>query len=123
MGFKALSCGWGSFNGEGDEMKKTFLRTGIILAGISFVFLFSQTFAAESLKVGVVLPLTGEKAAFGEIEKNSFLMALDEINKAGGVRGTEITLLFEDDTGKPDVAQAAAEKLISKDRVLMLGGG
>jgi branched-chain amino acid transport system substrate-binding protein len=32
-------------------------------------------------------------------------------------------LLFEDDTGKPDVAQAVAEKLISKDRVILLGGG
>ena len=91
-------------------MKKIFLRTGIILAGISFVFLFSQTFAAESLKVGIVLPLTGEKAAFGEIEKNSFLMALDEINKAGGVRGTEITLLFEDDTGKPDAGPGRRRK-------------
>ena len=105
-------------------MKKTLLWSEVIIIGITLSFLCVRGIsAAESLKVGVVLPLTGEKAAFGEIEKNSFLMALDEINKAGGVRGTEIRLLFEDDTGKPDVAQAAAEKLISKDRVLMLGGG
>jgi ABC-type branched-subunit amino acid transport system substrate-binding protein len=36
----------------------------------------------------VVLPLTGEQAQFGEIEKNSFLMGLEEINKAGGVNGS-----------------------------------
>ena len=34
------------------------------------------------IKVGVVLPLTGEQAKFGEIEKNSLLMGLDEIYKA-----------------------------------------
>ena len=73
--------------------------------------------------MGIVLPLTGEKAAFGEIEKNSFIMALNEINKAGGVKGSKIELLIEDDTGKPDVARAATEKLVSKDNVVMLGGG
>jgi len=36
------------------------------------------SFAAESIKVGVVLPLTGDQAKFGEIERNSFLMALEE---------------------------------------------
>ena len=75
------------------------------------------------IKVGIVLPLTGEKAKFGEIEKNSFVMALNDINKAGGVKGKKIELLFEDDTGKPDIARSAAEKLLSKDQVVMLGGG
>ncbi len=79
--------------------------------------------AAESIKVGIILPLTGGQAAFGEIEKNSFTMAFNEIQKAGGVKGQKIELLFEDDTGKPDIARAAAEKLISKDKVVMLGGG
>jgi len=79
--------------------------------------------AQEVIKVGIILPLTGEKAKFGEIEKNSFVMALNDINKAGGVKGKKIELLFEDDTGKPDVARSAAEKLLSKDQVVMLGGG
>lgn len=79
--------------------------------------------AAEPIKVGIILPLTGGQAAFGEIEKNSFIMAFNEIQKAGGMKGQKIELLFEDDTGKPDIARAAAEKLISKDKVVMLGGG
>jgi branched-chain amino acid transport system substrate-binding protein len=79
--------------------------------------------AQEVIKVGIILPLTGEKAKFGEIEKNSFVMALNEINKAGGVKGKKIELLFEDDTGKPDIARSAVEKLVSKDNVVMLGGG
>ena len=75
------------------------------------------------IKVGVVLPLTGEQAKFGEIEKNSLLMGLEEINKAGGVNGRIIELLIEDDTGKPDVGRSAVEKLISQDKVVALTGG
>ncbi len=84
---------------------------------------FGPVLAAEPVKVGVVLPLTGEQAKFGEIERNSFLMALDEINKAGGVQGRPIELLMEDDTGKPDVGRSAVEKLISQDKVIVLTGG
>ena len=97
---------------------------------LSLIFIFSGILtgpvsvnAAEGIKVGIILPLTGGQAAFGEIEKNSFIMAFNEIQKAGGVKGEKIELLFEDDTGKPDIARAAAEKLISKDKVVMLGGG
>ncbi len=98
---------------------------------VSLVVAFSITLIAGAgpvaaqnvIKVGIILPMTGEKAKFGEIEKNSFVMALNDINKAGGVKGKKIELLFEDDTGKPDVARSAAEKLLSKDNVVMLGGG
>ena len=105
-------------------MNKSLKWLTITIAGISLISLsFPLSSAAQPMKVGIVLPLTGEKAAFGEIEKNSFIMALNEINKAGGVKGTKIELLIEDDTGKPDVARAATEKLVSKDNVIMLGGG
>ena len=105
-------------------MNKSLKWLTITIAGISLISLsFPLSSAAQPMKVGIVLPLTGEKAAFGEIEKNSFIMALNEINKAGGVKGSKIELLIEDDTGKPDVARAATEKLVSKDNVIMLGGG
>ncbi|MEN6440658.1 MAG: ABC transporter substrate-binding protein [Syntrophobacter sp.] len=83
----------------------------------------SLVLAQDSIKVGIILPTTGEKAKFGEIEKKSFEMALEEINAAGGANGKKIEFVFEDDTGRPDVARAAAEKLITKDKVVMLGGG
>jgi branched-chain amino acid transport system substrate-binding protein len=94
---------------------------------VSFAVLAGSVWAQETkgapIKVGVVLPLTGEQAKFGEIEKNSFLMALEEINKAGGINGRPIELLIEDDTGKPDVGRSAVEKLISQDKVVALSGG
>lgn len=78
---------------------------------------------SQTIKVGVVLPLTGSEAAFGEIERNSFQLALDEINGKGGIKGKKIELIFEDDTGKPDVGRSAVEKLISQDKVSVLTGG
>jgi branched-chain amino acid transport system substrate-binding protein len=80
-------------------------------------------YAAEGIKVGVVLPLTGTEAQFGEIEWNSFQLALDEINGAGGINGRPIELVKEDDTGKPDVGRSAMEKLITQDKVIVVGGG
>ncbi|MBM4294488.1 MAG: ABC transporter substrate-binding protein [Deltaproteobacteria bacterium] len=104
-------------------MRKGF--TLLILAGFAVVAAFSPmpTLAEETLKVGIILPSSGEKAKFGEIEKKSFEMAMEEINGAGGVNGKKLAFIFEDDTGRPDVARSAAEKLITKDKVLMLGGG
>ncbi len=80
-------------------------------------------FAADGIKVGVLLPLTGSQAKFGEIEKRSYEMAAEEINAKGGVNGRKIELLFEDDTGKPDVGRSAVEKLISRDKVPVITGG
>lgn len=79
--------------------------------------------AADTIKVGIVLPLTGEQAKFGEIEQRSFQMAAEEINAKGGVKGKKLELLFEDDTGKPDVGRSAVEKLISQEKVPVLTGG
>jgi len=83
----------------------------------------AQGAKGEPIKVGVVLPLTGTQAAFGEIEKNSFVMGVEEINKAGGVNGRPIELIVEDDASKADVGRSAVEKLISRDKVIVLTGG
>jgi len=79
--------------------------------------------SAGAVKVGIVLPLTGAEAKFGEIEKRSFDMALEEINAKGGIKGEPLELLVEDDTGRPDVGRSVVEKLITKDKVVMVGGG
>ena len=79
--------------------------------------------SAGAVKVGIVLPLTGAEAKFGEIEKRSFDMATEEINAKGGIKGEKLELIIEDDTGRPDVGRSVVEKLITKDKVVMVGGG
>ncbi|MBP2678960.1 MAG: Extracellular ligand-binding receptor [Deltaproteobacteria bacterium] len=98
---------------------KTFIAAAAIL---SLVVVASAGFA-ETVKVGVLLPLTGSQAKFGEIEKRSYEMAAEEINAKGGVNGKKVELLFEDDTGKPDVGRSGVEKLISREKVPVITGG
>jgi branched-chain amino acid transport system substrate-binding protein len=95
----------------------------VVTAILSVMMAASVGFAAETVKVGVLLPLTGAQAKFGEIEKRSFDMAVEEINAKGGINGKKIELLFEDDTGKPDVGRSGVEKLISREKVPVITGG
>jgi len=96
------------------------LFTTVVVALVSLGLVLA---AGDPIKVGVVLPLTGEQAKFGEIEKNSFVMGVEEINNSGGINGRPIDLMMEDDTGKPDVGRSAIEKLISQDKVIVVTGG
>ncbi|MBE0605204.1 MAG: ABC transporter substrate-binding protein [Deltaproteobacteria bacterium] len=105
-------------------MKGTFGKASVVVAAILSLLMAGSTgFAAETVKVGVLLPLTGSQAKFGEIEKRSMEMATEEINAKGGVNGKKIELLFEDDTGKPDVGRSGVEKLISRENVPIITGG
>ena len=94
---------------------------GLILGG----FLNGgSVMAQDTIKIGAVLPLS--KAAFaqaGEEQRRGLLMALEEINQAGGVLGMKVELIIEDDTGEPSVGIAAAEKLLTRDKVVALIGG
>jgi branched-chain amino acid transport system substrate-binding protein len=100
----------------------------MIAYSIALLFIFSGvspcTLAAESpIKIGVLLPLTGSQARFGQIEKKSYLMAAEEINAAGGVNGKKIELVIADTQGNPDAGRAAIGQLIRRDQVLVIGGG
>ena len=105
-------------------MHKAQSRLIPILALLSIVGLPpAGAWAQDSVKVGIILPLTGSQAYFGAMERDSFALALEEINAAGGVRGKQLEFVFEDDRGRPELGAEAAEKLIDEDGVVMLGGG
>jgi branched-chain amino acid transport system substrate-binding protein len=103
------------------------MKKRLILVGLAVIFVFglnlSPVLAQDTIKVGIVLPLTGDQAKFGEIEKQSFDLALEEINGKGGVKGKKLELIIEDDTGRPEVGRSVVEKLITKDKVVLIGGG
>lgn len=104
-------------------MKLKGLFTLLIVAGLLFGLNSCGKNDTGPIKIGVLLPLTGSKANFGEMEKNSFELAKEEINAKGGIDGRPIEFVYEDDTGKPDVGRAGAEKLITVDRVPLITGG
>lgn len=97
----------------------------IIVAAFAIVFmpLLYEAFAQDTIKVGVILPLTGPHTGFGDIERHSCQMALEEINAAGGINGKKLELVFGDEAGSPSVARESASKLVNADKVVMLCGG
>jgi branched-chain amino acid transport system substrate-binding protein len=93
----------------GRKMKGRALVSAVIFLT---VFLTSQLYAQDGAKFSIPLPLTGSNAKFGEIEKNSYEIAKDEINAKGGIKGRKVELEYEDSQGKPEVSRSIAEKLI-----------
>ena len=88
-------------------------RFGLVLSSLSFVLLLTcNVFAQEVLKLGIPLPLTGTNAKFGEIEKKSYEIAMEEINAKGGIKGKKVVLEFEDSQGKPEISRSIVERLI-----------
>jgi branched-chain amino acid transport system substrate-binding protein len=94
---------------------------------VSFLALFSaimlsSALAANSIKIGVLLPLTGRNAAIGQIQKKAVEMAAAAINSRGGIKGRKIELVVADTRGNPDGGRAAIRKLIQRN-ALVIGGG
>ena len=78
--------------------------------------------AGEEWKVGVYLSLSGEDTAFGQYTKEGIELAVDEINKAGGVKGKPIKVLYEDDKSNPQEASNKVLQLIDRDKVVAILG-
>ncbi len=82
------------------------------MAVLFFAVLLTANLLAQDLRLSIPLPLTGPQAKFGEIEKNSYIIAMEEINTAGGIKDKKVVLEFEDSQGKPEISRAIAEKII-----------
>jgi branched-chain amino acid transport system substrate-binding protein len=72
--------------------------------------------------IGEYGSLTGTTATFGISTRNGIDMAIDSINRAGGVLGRQVRVIVEDDQGRPEEAQTVVTKLITSDRVIAVLG-
>ncbi|MEM8854803.1 MAG: ABC transporter substrate-binding protein [Pseudomonadota bacterium] len=72
---------------------------------------------ADELKIGALLPLTGDLQAFGEANLNGVRLAEEQINEAGGVNGAPIQLVVADTQTSPVAGVDAAQKLVNVDGV------
>ena len=73
--------------------------------------------ANEPIKIGHVTALTGDVAAYGEMEKEGADLAVAEINARGGINGHQLVIVREDDKGDPAQSVTAINKLIGIDKV------
>lgn len=72
--------------------------------------------------IGEYGSLTGAEATFGQSTHNGIMLAMDEINGAGGVNGRKIRVITEDDQSKAEEAANAVTKLISQNNVVAVLG-
>jgi ABC-type branched-subunit amino acid transport system substrate-binding protein len=78
--------------------------------------------AETKLKLGAIMPMTGELADYGPADLSGIKLAVEEINKAGGVLGSEVGLVVGDDQTSPQAGVDTAQKLVSIEKVNALVG-
>jgi branched-chain amino acid transport system substrate-binding protein len=92
----------------------------VVLAAAVLGGLFAP--GKSQLRIGTLLSLTGGLSLFGPGDTKAGNLAVDEINKAGGVLGQPVLIFNEDDQTNPTAAQAAATKLITQNHVNAIVG-
>ena len=78
--------------------------------------------AQDQIKVGEFVSMSGGSASFGQSSHNGTVLAVDEINAAGGLLGRKIDLISEDDRSVPGEPATIVRKLISQDQVIAVLG-
>lgn len=95
----------------------------LVIFGIYSVFKKSTPTETGPIKIGFIGPLSGDAAAYGEPVKNGIELAVNEINSAGGVKGRQIQMIYEDGKCSGKDSASAAQKLVNIDKVKYIIGG
>lgn len=101
-------------------MKKT-MKT--FLAGAVLALGSLAAMAADPIKVGSVLSVTGPAAFLGDPELKTLQLYVEDINKKGGVLGRQLQLVHYDDGSDANKANGFAKRLLDDDKVDILVGG
>lgn len=95
-------------------MKKTlWLVVAVVVVALAVYFVFNkpQPASGESIKIGAAMGLTGDAAAWGEPSLNAAKLAVEEINKNGGINGRPLELVVEDTKSTSKDTISAVQKL------------
>ena len=98
---------------------KKWMVLGVLLA-IFLTGAFAQ--AAEPLKIGAILSVTGPASFLGEPEARTLEMLVAETNKMGGVMGRPVQLIIKDSGASPEKAFSFAKQLIEEEKVFAIIG-
>ncbi len=93
-----------------------------IAASLLFTGCNQHGAGGDTIKVGEFASLTGKDATFGISSHEGTLMAIEEINAAGGVLGKKLELLTEDTQCKAGESATVVNKLVSRDNVIAILG-
>jgi len=78
--------------------------------------------STTEIRIGQFGSMTGGEATFGQSTDKGIRLAIDARNAAGGIKGKKISLITEDNQGKPEEAAAVVKKLITQDNVVAILG-
>jgi branched-chain amino acid transport system substrate-binding protein len=105
-----------------EETMRTKLKAVLIAAASAIAMTVTHVEAADTIKIGMVVPLTGPGAFSGQLQSQGFKLAVDEVNKAGGILGRQIEAVVEDDqTTNPGTVLAFSKLAGDKDIVAFIG--
>lgn len=100
-------------------MKKSLLLIALIL---TVFFLPAAGLAADTIKLGVVTPLSTGDFRSGKINVQTVELAVEQINAQGGVLGKKLEVVVADDEGKPAPGVIALKRMIAKEKVSAVVG-
>ena len=83
--------------------------------------LTAPAFAADTIKLGVAGPHTGDLAPYGLPTKDAAEMVVADVNAKGGINGKQVELMIVDDQCKPEIATNVATKLVSEGVNIVIG--
>jgi branched-chain amino acid transport system substrate-binding protein len=109
-----------------NKITKIILGMVIIVAvlAVGYIFYISlQRQDKNTIEIGFISPLTGSAATYGEPALFSALLAQEEINSLGGVKGKMLKFIVEDGKCEAKTATDAAKKLIDFNKVSIILGG
>ncbi len=89
---------------------------------VAFLLSSQPALAVDPIRIGSVFSSTGAASFLGEPEKNSLLMAVENINANGGILGRPVELIQYDDETEVNKCVLAVDKLARKDRVSAIVG-
>jgi branched-chain amino acid transport system substrate-binding protein len=95
---------------------KALLAAAAVLAGSA------AARAAETVKIGAALSMTGPAAVYGATQKAGIQAAVDELNKAGTLKGVKLEAVIEDDASTKEQGIAVFQRFINKDKVSAIIG-
>ncbi len=88
-----------------------------IAAALAAASLTTLSLAADPIKIGVAGPFTGGSSSMGVSMRDGVRLAIDEINKSGGVLGRQLVAVERDDEAKNERGVQIAQELINKEKV------
>ncbi len=98
-------------------------RKGVVLGVMFATLLFGVCVqAAEPIKIGAILSVTGPASFLGAPEAKTLEMLVEELNKKGGVKGHKIELIVKDSAASPEKAFSFAKQLIDENKVFAIIG-